>query len=73
MLKKKKGIFNISSGNKICLKDVLLTLNKGYGKKFFYKKNEVETVLYGSNKKLRKEGWKPLYTNYLHYLEKTKF
>ena len=73
MLKKKKGIFNISSGNKICLKDILLTLNKGYGKKFFYKKNEVETVLYGSNKKLRKEGWKPLYTNYLHYLEKTKF
>ena len=73
MFKKKKGVFNISSGRKIHLKDILLILNKKFKKKFSYVENKNITVLYGSNNKLRRVGWKPLYKNYLHFIEKLNY
>ena len=70
--KKSKGIFNICSGKKINLVDVLKTLNKKYKKNIFIvnDKNKVATTLYGSNKKLINLGWRPNKSSYLDYLYK---
>ncbi len=68
---KKRGIFNICSGKKVNLKDILITLNKKYKKKIYIKDNKIKTTLFGSNYKLNSLGWKPSFDNYLKYIEKT--
>ncbi len=70
MSKKIKGIYNISSGKKINLKDILLTLNKKYKKNIHFNDNKFKTTLYGSNNKLRNIGWKPSHKDYLRYIYK---
>ena len=72
MLIKKKmhGIYNICSGRKINLIDILHTLNKKYKKSLIIKKNTKKTVLCGSNKKLINSLSIKLTTNYLNYLYK---
>ena len=69
MKKKSKGIYNICSGNKINLKEILFTLNKKYKKKIILKDNKNKTILFGSNAKLIKKGWKISNKNYLNYLK----
>ena len=54
MSKKTKGIYNISSGQKLYLKDILLTLNRKYKKNIYFNDNKIKTVLFGSNNKLKK-------------------
>ena len=71
MLKNKsQGIFNICSGKKINLQDILLTLNKKYKKDLTIKLNNKKTILFGSNKKLISSGCKIIDFNYLDYLNK---
>ena len=70
--KNSKGIFNICSGKKINLIDILKTLNKKYKKNVFInnKSDKEATTLYGSNKKLVNLGWRPNECSYLDYLYK---
>ena len=70
--KNSKGIFNICSGKKINLIDILKTLNKKYKKNIFInnKRDKDATTLYGSNKKLVNLGWRPNESSYLDYLYK---
>ena len=67
--KKAKGIYNICSGKKTNLKDILLSLNKKYKKQIVINYNN-KTILFGSNKKLINMGWKFQKNNYLNYLIK---
>jgi len=68
--KKSKGTFNICSGVKINLIDILQTLNKKYKKNLIIKKNSKKTILFGSNTKLIKNVFKKPKLNYLNYLYK---
>lgn len=59
--KKKVGIFNIGSGNKYLLKDIVLLIKKKYyseKKIIFYKMNR-EGDLVSNSSKLKKLGWVP--------------
>ena len=67
---KSKGIFNICSGVKINLIDIVHKLNKKYKKNIIIKKNSKKTILIGSNKKLIKTIGKSTKINYLNYLYK---
>ena len=68
--KKLVGIYNISSGKKINLLDILNFLNSKYKKKIIIKYNSNKTILYGSNSKLIKKGWKLNNFNFLKSFEK---
>lgn len=70
LVKKTKGIFNICSGEKINLLDILHILNRKYKKNIIIKNDSKKTSLYGSNKKINKiiQGKKRF--NYLNYLYK---
>ena len=70
LINKSIGVFNICSGIKINLTDILQTLNKKYQKNITIKKNSKKTVLYGCNKKLTKNVLKNTKINYLNYLYK---
>ena len=70
LINKSKGIFNICSGIKINLLDILHKLNKKYKKNIIIKKNSKKTILIGSNKKLIKNISKNININYLNYLYK---
>ena len=70
LMNKSKGIFNICSGKKINLIDILLSLNKKYKKNITIKKNINKTTLFGSNKKLIKSISNYKKTDYLDYLLK---
>ena len=67
---KSSGVFNICSGEKISLLDILHTLNKKYKKNIIIKVNPKKTTLYGSNKKLNKIISIKKKFNYLNYLYK---
>ena len=67
---KSKGIFNICSGKKTNLLDIVHKLNKKYKKNIIIKKNSKKTILIGSNKKLIKATFKTTKINYLNYLYK---
>jgi len=67
--KKSNGIFNICSGKRLNLQDIFLKLNdKRYQKEVIINQNKNKTILYGSNKKLLKLGWKQKNINYVNYL-----
>ena len=71
ILKKKlTGIYNICSGKKINLIEILHTLNKKYKKSLTIKKNSKKTILYGSNKKLIDNISVKQSTNFLNYIYK---
>lgn len=68
LINKSNGVFNICSGIKLNIKDILLCLNKKYKKNIIFVKNNEKTVLYGCNMKLKKLGWKKNPLNYTDYL-----
>ena len=71
ILKKKlTGIYNICSGKKINLIEILHTLNKKYKKSLTIKKNSKKTILYGSNKKLINSISVKQTANFLNYIHK---
>ena len=69
MKKKATGIYNISSGKKIYLVDLVKTINKNYRKNIKFNSNSKSTSLIGSNSKLKKIGWRSKNNNYLNYIE----
>ena len=72
--KKKKGVFNICSSKKVKLSDIIIELNKYFGKKILIKsKNKDNFMLIGDNKKLKKVGWKIESNNYLKKLNRIFF
>ena len=72
--KKKKGVFNICSSKKVKLSDIVIELNKYFGKKILIKsKNKDNFMLIGDNKKLKKVGWKIESNNYLKKLNRIFF
>ena len=62
MINKICGTYNICSGYRIKLKDLILKISKllNYKGKISFKENKKD-FLYASNKKLKKTGWKPFY------------
>ena len=50
--------YNICSGVKIYLPNIINFLNKKFKNKFIYFKKNITLSIYGSNVKLRKKGWK---------------
>ena len=65
--KKKTGIFNIGSGQKLHLVDIINHLNKFTKKNIQISKNLEKTYLIANISKLRKIGWKQKY-NFLSHL-----
>ena len=70
LVKKTKGIFNICSGEKISLLDILHILNRKYKKNLIIRNNKNKTSLYGSNKKINKIIQYQKKFDYLNYLYK---
>ena len=64
------GIYNICSGKKINLLELIKYLNITKNKKIIIEKNKNYTMLIGDNKKLKKLKWKPKKIKYLKYLHK---
>jgi len=64
------GIYNICSGKKINLIELIKYLNITKNKKIVIKKNKNCTMLVGDNRKLKKLKWKPKKIKYLKYLHK---
>lgn len=72
--KRKKGVFNICSSKKVKLSDIVIQLNRYFGKKILIKsKNKGNFMLVGDNKKLKKIGWKIKSNNYLKKLNRIFF
>ena len=59
--KKKLGIYNIGSGQKISLIDIIYYFNKFLKKKIKINLNNKASYLIANNSKLKKIGWKPKY------------
>jgi len=70
LVNKTEGIFNICSGKRINLLDILNILNKKYKRNIIIKNNTKKTSLYGSNKKINKIIQNKKIFNYLNYLYK---
>ena len=64
------GIYNICSGKKINLIELIKYLNITKNKKIVIDKNKNYTMLVGDNNKLKKLKWKPKKIKYLKYLHK---
>ena len=62
--------FNICSGEKIYLPDIINYLNKRFKKNIFILKNKKNNGLIGSNSKLKKKGWKITKKSFLNELLK---
>lgn len=65
-----KGIYNICSGKKISLINLIRCLNITKEKQIIIKNNTKSTMLVGDNKKLKKLHWKPKRIEYIKYLYK---
>ena len=57
--KKKRGIFNIGSGNSINLKSIAKIIAKKEKRKILFSTDNNPTYLLSDSKKLKKLGWKP--------------
>ncbi len=57
--KNKSGIYNIGSGNKICLKTIALLIAKKYKKRINFSDNIKPTFLISNINKIKKIGWRP--------------
>lgn len=71
-IKKKTGIFNICSGKKIKIIKIIKGLNS-FNKKIIITDENKPSILFGSNLKLKKLGWKISRKNYISYLKKIFF
>ena len=64
------GIYNICSGKKVSLLNLIRSLNITKEKQIIIKNNKNSTMLVGDNKKLKKLNWKPKKIEYIKYLYK---
>ena len=69
MKNKATGIYNICSGKKIYLVDLVQAINRNYKKNLKFNSNSKSTSLIGDNSKLKKIGWISKNTNYLKYIK----
>ncbi len=70
MKKRKSGIYNISSGEKVNIKSLIIYLNNKFKKKLFFNQSIKKTTLYGSNSKLLSIGWKKSKLNFFKYIKR---
>ena len=67
---KLKNDYNICSGKKVFLPDLIYHLNKKYKKKIIiFNKNQTNSLI-GSNMKLKNKGWKIINKNFFNELHK---
>ena len=57
--KKSTGVYNIGSGNKMFISDIIKLIFTKYKKKYFIKKNLKKTCLVSNNNKIKKLNWQP--------------
>jgi len=57
--KRATGIYNIGSGNKVLISDIVKLIFTKYKKKFFIKKNLKKTCLVSNNSKIKRLNWQP--------------
>ena len=57
--KRATGIYNIGSGNKVLISDIVKLIFAKYKKKFFIKKNLKKTCLVSNNSKIKRLNWQP--------------
>ena len=57
--KRANGIYNIGSGNKVLISDIVKLIFTKYKKKYFIKKNLKKTCLVSNNNKIKKLNWQP--------------
>ena len=57
--KKSTGIYNIGSGNKVLISDIIKLICDRYKKKYFIKNTSKQTCLIANNSKLKKLNWQP--------------
>jgi hypothetical protein len=69
MKNKATGIYNICSGKRIYLVDLVKAINRNYKKNLKFNSNSKSTSLIGDNSKLKKIGWISKNTNYLKYIK----
>jgi hypothetical protein len=67
---KLKNDYNICSGKKIFLPDIIHHLNKKYKKNILILKSKKNNSLVGSNTKLKKKGWKIINKSFFNELTK---
>ena len=65
---KLKNDYNICSGSRVYLPDIIMQLNKKYKRKLFFTNNKLNNDLVGSNSKLKAKGWKINKENFLYEL-----
>ena len=59
MRKRATGIYNIGSGNKILISNIIKIIFKKFNKKYFFKETSKSTCLVCNNSKMKKLNWKP--------------
>ena len=57
--KKSTGIYNIGSGNKVLISDIIKLIFSKYKKKYLIKDKLKQTCLVANNSKIKKLNWKP--------------
>tara|TARA_B100001175_G_C18927909_1_gene365485 strand:+ start:293 stop:511 length:219 start_codon:yes stop_codon:yes gene_type:complete len=53
------GIYNIGSGKKILISDIVKIVFKKYKKNYYIKNSNKQTCLVSNNSKIKKLNWKP--------------
>jgi UDP-glucose 4-epimerase len=57
--KKSTGIYNIGSGNKVLISDIIKLIFAKYNKKYFIKNTLKQTCLVANNSKIKRLNWRP--------------
>ena len=57
--KKSTGIYNIGSGNKVLISDIIKLIFTRYNKKYFTKNTLKQTCLVANNSKIKRLNWRP--------------
>ena len=57
--KKSTGIYNIGSGNKVLISDIIKLIFTSYNKKYFIKNTLKQTCLVANNSKIKRLNWLP--------------
>ena len=57
--KKSTGIYNIGSGNKVLISNIIKIIFNKYKKKYFIKNTLKQTCLVANNSKIKRLNWRP--------------
>ena len=57
--KKSTGTYNIGSGNKVLISDIIKLIFKKYKKEYLIKNTSKQTCLVANNSKIKKLNWQP--------------